>query len=71
MPVSPRPQDSQRTNPRSVNRRTFLVATVGTMLPVRLGVAQGEDAFCRKYLRTSPRAIDSSLVTHVPVRTTW
>ena len=29
------------------------------------------DAFCRRYLRTSPQAIDASLVTHVPVRTSW
>jgi len=39
--------------------------------PVALEAFRDIDAFCRKYLRTNPRAIDSSLVTHVPVRTSW
>ena len=39
--------------------------------PVALEAFRDIDTFCRRYLRTQPKEIDSTLVTHVPVRTSW
>ena len=39
--------------------------------PVALEAFRDIDIFCRRYLPTQPKQIDSALVTHVPVRTRW
>ena len=40
-------------------------------VPAALEAFRDIDAFCRRHLRTQPKAIDPALITHVPVRTSW